>query len=243
LTLLASGTPEVERLLQLVRERPAFEAARMAAASSLIDAGRGGDAVGVLEQAAGAPDASPQLLERLAAAWLSAGDPRRTVEVLAPVVAAAASADAWNLEGVARAQLGERNLARRALDTAVALAPSAARYRFNRALVRLEDGDPAGALDDAGQAIALAPELTDAWRLRATLRYERGERDAAIEAWQRVVRLDPADSDSLFNLATALAAAGNQPAARDAAARYLALPARPGSERDVASMRSIATRR
>lgn len=244
LTILATGTPDPAGLLALVRERPAFEAARLAAASWLIDSGRASEAVAVLEDAAAAPDASPAVAERLGAAWLSAGDPRRAAAVLAPVTTAGgASAEAWNMLGVANAQLGARSEARRALDTAVALAPAAARFRLNRALVRLEDGDRGGALDDASHAVALAPALADAWRLRATLHYEGGQRDAAIADWRRAVELDPADADSLFNLATALDAAGNPRGAADAAARYLALPSGPASAGDTARMRSLAAKR
>ncbi len=246
LTTLASGTPDADALLQIVRERPAFEAARLAAASLLIEAGRGADAVALLRTEAAAPEASPTLVERLGAAWLAAGEPRRAAEVLAPLVArdpAAVSADAWNMLGVARAQLGERSVARQALDQAVRLAPSAVRFRFNRALLRLEDGDRAGALADAGEMVVLAPELTDAWRLRATLHFESGQRAAAIADWQRVVALEPGDADSLFNLATALEAAGNLVEARAAAARYLSLPGRPDSGADAAAMRALAARR
>jgi len=245
LSILASGATDPDGLLRLVQERPAFEAARLAAASLLIEGGRGPEAVDLLD-AASTTDASAALLERLGAALLAAGDPRRAVAVLAPLTAGTAptaSADAWNMLGVGRAQLGQRGEARRAMDRAVMMAPSAARFRLNRAFVRLEDGDRAGALDDASQIVAQSPELVDAWRLRATLHYEAGQAQAAIADWEKVVALEPTDADALFNIATAHDAAGNHDAAGQAARRYLALPARPGSGADRTAMQALASRR
>ncbi len=154
-----------------------------------------------------------------------------------------ASADAWNTLGIAHAQMGDRAAARRALDTAIALAPAAARFRLNRAIVHIEDGDRTAALADAAEVVARAPDLAEGWRLRATLHYESGQRDAAIADWQQTVRLAPGDADSLFNLAVALAAAGRPADAGEAADRYLALPARPGGAADAARMRALRAAR
>lgn len=240
LSILGGGGRDPAALLELVAERPAFAAARLAAASLLIETGRAREAVGLLESAAAAPDATTALAERLGAAWLAAGEPGHAAEVLTPVVAAAtASAEAWNAIGVARAQLGLHAEARSALDQAVTQTPSSSRFRFNRALIRLESGDRRGAIDDAGRVVALAPGFVDAWRLLATLHHDAGETDAAIAAWQRVVLLQPGDADSLFNLASTLAAVGRRADARAAAARYLGLSPPPGTARDTAVMRAL----
>ncbi|MGE3190282.1 MAG: sulfatase-like hydrolase/transferase [Vicinamibacterales bacterium] len=227
LDLLGAGSPDADALLAIVRERPAFDAARLAAASVLIDAGRAGDAVAALEPVASAPGASLALRERLGAALLAAGDPARAGAVLSAAVEdPEASADAWNALGVARAQTGQPAAALAAFDRAVALAPASARILFNRALGRLSAGNAAGGEADLAALTSAHPEMADAWRLLATVRFQQGDRPAAVAAWQRVAGLAPDDGDTLFNLAVTLRDLGRVDEARTWARRFdAAVPA------------------
>jgi Flp pilus assembly protein TadD len=234
LTLLAAGAPDVGALRALVEARPSFEAARLAAASLLIDQGRAVEAVVLLEPAAAAPGASSAVRERLGAALLGASRFDRAVAVLTSVVDdGQASADAWNALGVGLATLGRHREAVAALDQAIILAPSAARMRFNRALAHLADGDRAAARRDASDAAVAQPSLVDAWRLRATLDHEGGDRAAAVEAWQRVVALAPGDLDTYFNLAVTLRDLGRIDDARVMARKYAELAPRPAASREL----------
>jgi arylsulfatase A-like enzyme/Flp pilus assembly protein TadD len=244
LAVLGAGAPDVDALGALVAVRPSFQAARLAAASVLIEGGRAGDAVALLEPAAGNADASLAIRERLGVAYLAAGRPDRAVALLGGLVGdPGASAEAWSALGVGRAQLGRITESMAALDQAVLLAPSSARIRFNRALTRLTAGDRAGARRDADDAAAAQASFVDAWRLRATLDHEAGDRAAAVAAWQHVLTLDPADLDTRFNLAVTLKDLGRIDDARAMASRFIELAPRPAANREIAILAPLLDRR
>lgn len=237
LSILAEGGRDLAGLQAIVDARPSFEAARLAAASVLIESGRGADAARLLEAAAAAPGASLALRERLGAAYLAAGRSDRAVTVLeAAVEDPSASADAWNALGVARAQLGRPSEARAAFDKAAALAPAAARIVFNRVLARLESGDRAGAEAEISELNARHPNFVDGWKLVATLRHESGDIAAAVEAWQRVLVADPRDVDVMFNLAVTLRDLGRTNEARAMARRFVDAAPRPAYDREAATL-------
>ena len=213
------------------------------AASALIEGGRAPEAVRLLEPVASLPGATVSLRERLGAAHLSAQRPERAVAILEHVVAdPSASADAWNGLGVARAQLGQTTGALGAFDTAVRLAPAAARVRFNRALAHFAAGDRDKARADAAQVVAMQPDFMDAWRLLATLGHEAGDREAAVEAWRRVLALNANDVETLFNLAVTLDALGQRDDARAMASRFVAVAPRPAWNREAALLAPLLAR-
>jgi len=235
LSILSGGGNDISGLSAIVEERPAFIAARMAASSLLIESGRAREAVAMLVDAAGAPDAAGALTERLGAAYLAAGQPAEALRVLTVAVAGPnASADAWNGLGVARAQTARPAEARAAFDEAARLAPGSARIRINAAMARLEAGDPEGAMATLTRLTADRPEALDAWRLLATLRHGRGDLAGAVDAWQRIVAADRRDFDSLFNLAITLRDLGRTDDARTAARRFTAAAPRPEYGREAA---------
>jgi len=235
LELLANGGRDVDAMRALTDQRPGFEGARMAAASVLIETGRAGEAVALLEIAAAAPGASQALAERLGAAYLAAGRADRAAALLTSVVEGPhASADAWNSLGVARATLGDAARAREAFNEAVRLAPGSARFLMNHAVARLETGDRAGAMTELRELTSQHPDTVDGWKLLATLRHDTGDRAGAVEAWQRVLAIDTGDLDTLFNLAVTLRDLGRTDQAREAAGRFVARAPRPKYDREVA---------
>lgn len=237
LALLADGARDDRALRAIVDERPSFEAARLVAASVLIETSRPAEAVSLLEGPGTAAGASQPLVERLGAAYLAAGRPDRAAAVLEQAAARPhASADAWNSLGVARARLGQPSRARTAFEEAVRLAPGSARIATNRVVALLESGDRAGGLAAAVDLTARHPESGDGWRLLATLRHERGEKAAAVEAWRRALAVEPSDMDTLFNLAVTLAELGRAGEARAAATRFIGQAPRPQYDREVAAL-------
>ncbi|MGE3274820.1 MAG: sulfatase-like hydrolase/transferase [Vicinamibacterales bacterium] len=240
LDLIGAGQPDPAALLAIVAKRPSFEAARLAAASMLIDGGRPDEAIAALQPAASAPGASLALRERLGAALLAAGRPDDAVSVLADASTdPGASADAWNALGVARAQTGDPAGAQAAFDRAVTLAPASARFRFNRALAHLQSGDIAAAEADLVALTGTAPGMADGWRLLATLRHRRGDLRQAVDAWRHVAALAPDDTDTLFNLAVTLRDLGDTEEAGAWAAKFdAAIPpgSHPAERRELASL-------
>lgn len=240
LAILAAGGADVAGLQSIIAERPAFIAARLAAASLLIDARRPDEAIALLAEPASAPDAALVLKERLGAAYLAAGQPSRAAAVLEPIVEdRAASADAWNALGVARVGLGRHAEARAAFDRASQLAPDAARIRFNAAVARLESGDRAGAVAEVEALVRRSPSFADGWKVAGTLRHEGGDRAGAVAAWQRAMALQPDDPDVLFNLAMTLRDLGRTDDARAIARRFIAVAGR-SQPREAAALAPIA---
>lgn len=67
-----------------------------------------------------------------------------------------------------------------------------------RAVFRLEDRDPDGALEDVEQASASAPTAVQPWRVRALVHAVREDADATVAAADMVVKLSsPGDADAL----------------------------------------------
>jgi tetratricopeptide (TPR) repeat protein len=67
-----------------------------------------------------------------------------------------------------------------------------------RAMLRMEDRDAAGALDDAMRAAAIAPTAIQPWRVKALLHVVLGDPEAAVVAADMVISLSsPDDPDSL----------------------------------------------
>lgn len=64
-------------------------------------------------------------------------------------------------------------------DKAIAMAPKEGRYLYQRAMLRLANGDRAVALGDLDQAVALAPDNVDIRMTRAGVRLREGDRAGA----------------------------------------------------------------
>jgi Flp pilus assembly protein TadD len=206
----------IDELMRIVEARPTFVAAQLTAASMLIENGRAGEAVALLETSGRAAEAPLPLRERFGAALLGAGRLEHAEQVLTDIVQdPQASADAWNALGVVRATRGRPSEAVVAFDRAVVLAPGAARFQFNRALAHRDAGDMARSRDDLVALTGRHPAFADGWRALADMRYRAGDRTGAIEAWRKVVTLVSTDSDAWSNLAVALRELGRFDEARE----------------------------
>ncbi|MEO7132771.1 MAG: sulfatase-like hydrolase/transferase [Vicinamibacterales bacterium] len=235
---IIGGANDLAALQAIIKARPSFEAARMAAASLLIESGRAPEAVTLLEERAVGQGSAVR--ERLGAAYLAARQPDRAIAVLDPIAAdGKASADAWNALGVARAQVGRAQSSRDAFNEAARLAPAAPRIRFNRALARLESGDRAGAVTDVVDLTRQSPHFKDGWKLLGSLHNDAGDRAAAVDAWQHAVALDDQEFDSLFNLAVTLGELGRAEEAGRAARRFLQTAPRPTYDRERAIVAAL----
>ncbi len=129
---------------------------------------------------------------RLAAGWhataqclLALGSHRAALEAAAQAQAAA-GADPALLDalGTLYSRAGEQRRALAAYDAAIALAPDAPHFLFNRAAVRRFLGDFAAAEEDYDRVIQLRPGDYEAYKNRADLRTQSAERNhiAQLEA-------------------------------------------------------------
>jgi tetratricopeptide (TPR) repeat protein len=77
------------------------------------------------------------------------------------------------------------------------LQPRNADAYYNRALIRHEQHDLQGAIEDYTQAMRLNPEDPDPWHGRGNARYDRGDLSGAIDDYTRAIRIKP-DSAVLY---------------------------------------------
>jgi arylsulfatase A-like enzyme/Flp pilus assembly protein TadD len=244
LQVLSSGDQgRIADLIGIVEARPSFVAARLTAASMLIDARRAADAVALLAEQADLPGAPLGFRERLGAALLAAGRAEDAERVLTDATAdPQASADAWNALGVARASRGRPAEAAAAFDRAVVLAPDSARYWFNRALARRDAGDTRKAGEDLAALTTRHPDFVDGWRALADVRFQAADRAGAVVAWRQVLALAPSDLDTLFNLAITLRDLGRTEDARRAAAEFTAKASPAHYRREIALLQPLTAR-
>ncbi len=69
----------------------------------------------------------------------------------------------------------------------------------NRAVTRLRQRDPAGAVEDCDRAIAADPRCAVAHFTRGYIRQEQGRIDDAISDYTRVIEIDPGQEDAWGN--------------------------------------------
>ncbi len=73
------------------------------------------------------------------------------------------------------------------------------------ALLALDQGLPARALEVLDEGLAAVPDLWQLWQLRGNILSDSGQWDAALESYQRALAIEDADANSLrLNRATAL---------------------------------------
>ncbi|MDQ3350108.1 MAG: sulfatase-like hydrolase/transferase, partial [Acidobacteriota bacterium] len=124
-------------LREAIDRRPDFTAACLALASVYIESGQAPEAVNLLRAAARRGLSDPKLQERLGAALLASGEPRRAASVLEPLSGDGASVDTLNTLAVVYAEMGARDRSRVLFGRALAKAPRAASIWNNLGLLEL----------------------------------------------------------------------------------------------------------
>jgi len=175
-------------------------------AGMLLEAGRGGEAVEVIDRLI-ASDAEGVGTLRLARveALLREGlldEAAAALEALPGDLAG--GVDAGLLRADLATRRGDLAAARAALDRTIASHPSSARAYVRRAQVIWQDvrGDTElsdvareqygrDAVGDLDEAIRLEPTLAEAHRLKAQIALDQGRLDDAVESFGQAVRLDP----------------------------------------------------
>lgn len=120
---------------------------------------------------------------------------------------------------------GQRAQAMQTLANALNDDPGSARLRFALAVMRLEDGDKAGAEPLLKSLTEDFPDLPDPYNNLAVIYAGRGELDAALEALTRAVALQPEHVQAQENLGDVLLQLAARAYGRAAAGSKLPAPA------------------
>lgn len=213
-------------LVERVESYPKRQALVGGYAERLADLGRDDEADAVLLEAA-RNDLHQNLWLALANLRLERGDLEGTVEAMDAAVEAATghSPDEPSLEweqllaesrigiGDVYVRAGHYERAQRIIES---LSDEPALGLFLSGRVKLEQGDPAGALEDYQEAFKTYPSNPGARYLAGRAAVELGEFDLAIEYYQDALRASPEGTDAGFVLAHMLAAEGRLTWALDA---------------------------
>jgi arylsulfatase A-like enzyme/Flp pilus assembly protein TadD len=202
----AGRYPEALALLdRAIAQRGDFASAYTAAAAIFIQTDRPSAAVARLESARRLGLDTPEITERLGAAFLAAGQLDRVIEILEPFVKRErASMDSRNTLGVAYAQSGRADQARVLFEGIVAADPSGAGTWNNLGLLELHGGRREAAVAAFRRSVAADPRYGPAWEGLGAALLDR-DREQAIAAWIKAVELMPNAFDTLFNVGMLLA--------------------------------------
>lgn len=226
---------------EVVDESPDMGVAYDHLAQVLLERGRGREAMEVLGRAVDRGVATGAVVRQLALLHAQQGHPERAVDLLQPR-AAAGDPDDLNALGVALAEGGRPEEARRILQRVFDRDPHNPEAHQNLALASLQMGDWETARAEARTALAANERLPHAWNYLGVALYNLGRPREAVEAWERAVSLAPDDFDLLFNLGLVAAEIGNEARARSALERFVAAAPPERYEKDVARARDLLVR-
>jgi Tetratricopeptide repeat len=148
------------------------------------------------------------------------------------------SANFHFLRGLVLEAVGQPDAARAAYGDALALDPSHPEARVNRASLRLDARDVAGALQDAAALLAQYPRAEKGWNLRGLAAVAAGDLPSACEALQRSVELWPCDASTWHLLGQLRLELGRRAEALDALTMAAQLDVSlPGLAADLAAAR------
>jgi arylsulfatase A-like enzyme/Flp pilus assembly protein TadD len=197
--------PALDRLQNLLKDRPDFLAARLSAATILVSLGRALQAVRLLRDAPAVQARSPAWMTKTGQALAAAGDlPAARDMLTAAARAAPGDPEPLNELGVVLVRLGRHDEARHAFEQLLHADPTAAGTWYNLGLLEMASRNPVAAAKAFRRVVSIEPRHASAWQgLGAVL--VSTEPAAAADAWRHAVELDTRDFDTLFNLGMLLA--------------------------------------
>ncbi len=205
----SSGRPDAarEKLTRVLAQRPDFLAARLSAATVLIDKGRAADAVRLLHAAPPADKSGSPWLTRMGQALAASGELQKARDVLTAAASTGNDGEPLNELGVVLLRLGKRDEARRAFERLLREDATAAGTWYNLGLLEIGAHRRPEAAAAFRRVVAIDPQHADGWRgLGAAL--AASDVTGAADAWARAVALDPHDFDTLYNLGVLFTDAG-----------------------------------
>jgi arylsulfatase A-like enzyme/Flp pilus assembly protein TadD len=195
------GERAIETVQAVINERPDLTLAYDRLAFMVRSAGRIGQAVNVLDQAARAGHADRALLRSLGSMLRDAGDLPRSASLLETIVHQDASdLQAMDALGQTYTRMGRAQDAEVMFRRVLAGSPNGAVTWNNLGTAYLVDGRSREALDAFATAVSLNPELASAHNGLGVAYAKRGQTERAIAEWRRAVELRPGYPDALSNL-------------------------------------------
>jgi choline-sulfatase len=174
----------------------------------------------MLREAVAGPLATDAMRLSLATLLTESGRAEEAARILPPESPSedAAVADA---RGVAAAESGRLDEARRHFLAALAREPGNATAMLHMGMLSLREKDPAGARSWFEKSLASLPDAPGTLSALGVAQAQLGDTDGARASWTRALALDPSQYDTLFNLALLAGKTGRTEEARRALKRFL----------------------
>ncbi|HEY7574462.1 MAG TPA: sulfatase-like hydrolase/transferase [Thermoanaerobaculia bacterium] len=175
----------------------------------------------VLRAGLAGPLATDAMRVNLAAILTETGRAEEAAKILPPESPTedAAVADA---RGVAAAEAGRIDEARRHFQAALAQKPDDAKILLHLGMLSLREKDPATARGWFEKALASKPDAPGTLSALGLAQAQLNDQSGAYASWTRALKLDPAQYDTLFNLAMLSGRMGRIDEARRALERFVA---------------------
>jgi tetratricopeptide (TPR) repeat protein len=132
-------------------------------------------------------------------------------------------AQAWLMYGAINGELGNVEVARSALERAVALDPANAEAHLALAHLLRSAQKPAEAMTAAGRAVEADAGFVEGWLFIAAVAGQQSDWPRAEEACNKAIALTPGQTEGHVNLGNVLLATGRLPRAEESFRKALAL--------------------
>ncbi|HEV8241886.1 MAG TPA: sulfatase-like hydrolase/transferase [Thermoanaerobaculia bacterium] len=190
-------------------------------ANALLEAGRTGEALQVMEKARASGLAADTLLRQLGLTLAEVGRTAEAVAVLQPL-ADRGDVGAMNNLALAHSEAGRQRDAFLLLQQVLAKDADNAKALEVLGLVELRLGHWPQARDASRRAVQRRAGLAHAWNNLGVASYQLGDVPAALDAWKQAVDREPELWDALWNLGLEAAAAKRADLAVPALRRFAA---------------------
>jgi arylsulfatase A-like enzyme/Flp pilus assembly protein TadD len=214
-----SGATALAR--EVLRSQPGMAVAYEFLAFLLQQAGRPGEAAGVLAASVRRGLASEPMQVRLALVLSEVGRPDEALKLLEPL-ASSADPETRNALGIVLADAGRIPQAVAVFEGLATADPTDAVTLQNLGIALLKGGNAAGALERFDRALAITPKLPRAWNAKGVAQARVGDEAGALTSWRRAAEIDPKQFDALYNLGVVASRRGEANIARDALKRFIA---------------------
>jgi choline-sulfatase len=190
-------------------------------AAILVRAGKASEAERVLREAVAGSLATDSMRVALARLLSETGRAEEASKLLPPA-SPAEDGSVADARGVAAAESGRYEEARRNFLSALAKEPDNTAVLLHLGMLCLRQRDAAGARDWFEKALARQPDAPGTLMAMGLAQVELRDEAGAYESWSKATRLDPSQYDALFNLAMLSGRMGRTGEARKALERFVA---------------------
>jgi len=215
--------PVLSQCRRAVSEEPANPLRQLELARAALQAGQ------VSEAAEAAKKAEKSSAHRrparliLGRALLTGGDFRAAEKIAEELLAQRADAEAHNLRGEARGNLGRTRAAAEDFRAAAALSPGQAAFQFNLAIALQMQGENLAAIDSYRRVLEIDPAYHQAMNGLAVTQVSAALYPEAIDTFQNLLERWPDDAESWAGLGAALQFQGRYAKARSCYQRAIAI--------------------